>query len=244
MGIVRYRDFGRDGWPYRFFNRRFLFSALVLLVCQTGWLSAAEGTAPHAELTFEQIDGFRHEKKWTEILAALGEGDLSTKAGALGTNLDQVYYLRGQAHAALKEGEAAEADYKLALESAQEKDPRRQEYLASLAVNYKNNLNNPSAALDYYRQTIDLCFELTNRMGSTPVGCTIDAAALLRQEGKYDEAMVLLQRYDNAMIETLIPVWRIKLLRAFAEVYLGQGQEDKAKECYDKISQLEGIATP
>ncbi len=213
--------------------------ALVLLLVQLSVLFGVEGNAPAETQTFEEIDNLRHERKWREIIGALGEGDLSTKAGELGKNLDRLYFLRGRAYYALKEGGAADHDLKKALESALEKDPMRQEYLALLADNYLNLLNDPVTALATYREAIDFCFELKNKLGTTPVQCTMNAAAILREDGKYPEALEVLQRYDDAMVASLLPVWRIRLLRAFSEVYLGQGQEASAQACLDKISALE-----
>jgi len=221
-----------------------LASAILFIALRPVDLVAADGAAPAAELTYEQLQQLRQERKNAEIIAALDQKDLTAKAGSLGQNIDRLYYLRGLAYAGTKDGASAEADFKAALENAPEKEIMRQEYLAALADNYRINLKDPAAALAAYRDTIDLCFSLTNKGGSTPVQATIDAAAILREEGKYDEALEFLNRYDEALIESLPRLRKITLLRAFGAVYLAKGKEKEANACMQKALELEASTTP
>jgi len=200
-------------------------------------LKAEETAAPSGNLSFEQIENFRIERKYAEIIDALQPEDLTSKAGDLGRDVDQLYALRAQAYQALKQGGPAEADYKRALEVSSD-DGRSSLYWFSLAENYWMNLNDPTSALLAYQKTVDLCFERKYTTGWLPFQAAINAAAILCAEGKYEEARAQMEPYDASM-ERTDPVWRIKLLRASAEAYKGQGQEDEANIRFKKAQDLE-----
>jgi len=201
-------------------------------------LQAEETASPSENLSFEQIDNFRNERKYTEIIAALQPEDLAGKAGDLGKDVDQLYALRALAHQVLKEGGEAEADYKRALTESPD-DGRNSLYWFGLAENYRMNLNDPAAALSAYQRTVDLCFQRAYTTGWLPIQATISAVDILCSESKFEEAQSLLQPYDG-LIESIPPVWQIKLLRASAEVYKGQGKEEEANARFQKAQDLEG----
>lgn len=216
------------------------FLVVFFLATGSAILTAEELGAPFENLSFEQIDNFRKERKFTEIIAALQPEDLSSKAGDLGKDVDELYSLRGLAYQALKEGSAAEADYKRAL--AESPDGARSSlYWFGLAENYRINLSDPTAALSAYQKTIELCFQRQYTTGWLPISATISAAGILCSEAKFEDAATLLQPYDE-LIERIPPVWQIKLLRASAEAYKGQGKEDEANARLQRAQDLE--ATP
>ena len=138
----------------------------------------------------------------------------------------------------MKHGPEAEADYRAALELV----PKSSEYWAALGTNYRDNLNNSSAALEAFTQSIDLSFQVGNRLGSTPISSTIDASGILRVEGKYDEALSMLNRYDEAMMADMAPIWRAQILGALGKIYLALGREKDALDCFQKA--LEIVAAP
>lgn len=217
----------------------FLHPLLSLVFLAAGGVSLqAEETAPPLEsLTFEQLDNFRNERKFTEIIAALQPEDLTSKAGEFGKDVDQLYALRAFAYAALKEGGAAEADYKRAIAESPD-DGRSSLHWFGLAENYRINLNDPKGALPAYQKTVELCFARKYTNGWLPIGATISAAAILCSESRYDEALTQLQPYEGVM-EGVAQVLQIKLLKASAEAYLGKGQEGEANARLQKAQDLE-----
>ncbi len=199
----------------------------------------AEETAPPLEsLTFEQLDNFRNERKFTEIIAALQPEDLTSKAGDLGKDVDQLYALRASAYQALKEGGAAEADYKRAIAESPD-DGRSSLYWFGLAGNYQTNLNDPKGALPAYQKTVELCFARKYTTGWLPIQAAISASAILCSESRYEEALTQLQPFEGLM-QSIPSIWQIKLLKASAEAYMGKGQESEANARLQKAQDLEG----
>ena len=96
--------------------------------------------------------------------------------------------------------------------------------------------------MEAFTQSIDLSFQVGNRLGSTPISSTIDASGILRVEGKYDEALSMLNRYDEAMMADMAPIWRAQILGALGKIYLALGREKDALDCFQKA--LEIVAAP
>ena len=107
--------------------------------------------------------------------------------------------LRGQAYAALKDGLKAEGDLTQSLEFM----PGNQTALNSLAGNYAANLKDNKKALEAYQQLHQLTGVHTRFWLSLQVA--LKTAALLGEEGRKDEALALLRKYD---LSSLQPEWR------------------------------------
>jgi len=210
----------------------------VLLIPSTGFLSAAENAGGGEPATYKQLKELAAERKWSDIVANLNEKDLTAAAGAMGQPADVLYALRGRANWALKRGPEAEADYRAAIELV----PTSAEYWAALGTNYRDTLKNPSAALEAFKKAIDISLQGGgNRMGYMPVSVEIDAAGLLCDEGKYDEALSMLSPYDEAMLARMAPVWKVNALRALGKIYLAQGREQEALDCFQKALETEAV---
>ena len=209
--------------------------AAIFLITPAGLLSAAEGAGGSEPATYEQLQKLDMERKWADIVAILNEKDLTAIAGAMGEPADRLYMLRGRANGALKLGLEAEADYRAAIELV----PNSAEYWYSFGLNYRDNLMNPTAALEAFQQAIDMSLQIGNRLGWLPVSSTIDAAGVLYDEGKYDEALSMLNHYSEAEVASMAPVWKIKMLRALGNIYLAQGQEKEAQDCFQKALETE-----
>jgi len=211
----------------------------VFLITPAGLLSAAENAVGGEPATFEQLKELAAERKWSDIVAILNEKDLTSVAGAMGEPADRLYMLRGRANGALKLGPEAEADYRAAIELV----PNSAEYWYSLGLNYRDNLTNPSAALEAFQHAIDMSLQggSGSRMGWMLVSLEIDAAGVLCDEGKYDEALSMLSPYDEAMMARMAPVWQVNVLRALGKIYLAQGREQEALDCFQQALEIEAV---
>jgi tetratricopeptide (TPR) repeat protein len=210
--------------------------AAVFLITPAGLLPAAENTGGGKPATYEQLKELAAEREWWDIVAILNEKDLTAMADAMGEgSVDRLYALRGHAHSALKLGPEAEADYRAAIELV----PDSAEYWYSFGLNYRDNLMNPTAAVEAFQQAIDMSLQIGNRLGWLPISSTIDAAGVLYDEGKYDEALSMLNHYSEAEVAGMAPVWKIKMLRALGNIYLAQGQEKEAQDCFQKVLETE-----
>ena len=114
--------------------------------------------------------------------------------------------LRGQIYSFSKDGVKAEADYNAALKLA----PQDAAVWIGLADNYTNNLSDDEQALAAYRQA----FAIT---------ATVSMARILTDQAKPDEALETLKPYAD--LNAVVPVWRIKLLRAYGHVFAAQGKK-------------------
>ena len=207
----------------------------VFLVPSAGFVSAAENAVGGEPATFEQLKELAAERKWSDIVAILNEKDLTSVAGAMGEPADRLYMLRGRANGALKLGPEAEADYRAAIELV----PNSAEYWYSLGLNYRDNLMNPTAALEAFQQAIDMSSGSRNNWFLISV--ETDAAGVLCDEGKYDEALSILSPYDEAMLAKMAPVWQVNVLRALGKIYLAQGREQEAQDCFQQALEIEAV---
>jgi len=211
--------------------------AAVFLITPAGLLSAAEGAGGSEPATYEQLQKLDMERKWQDIVAILNEKDLTAIADAMGQPADVLYALRGRANSALKLGPEAEADYRAAIEMA----PKPAGYWAALGMNYRDNLKNPSAAVEAFQQSIAISFQIGNRLGWQPISSTIDAAGVLCDEGKYDEALSMLNHYSEAEVASMAPLWQVNVLRTLGKIYLAQGREKEALDCFQKALEIEAV---
>ena len=64
----------------------------------------------------------------------------------------------------------------------------------------------------------------------------LDEPAWLRNQGKYDAALALLDAYDPEELSVRV---RAELLRAYAEIYAGQGREKEALGKFREANRVE-----
>ncbi|MFA7157995.1 MAG: hypothetical protein WC299_01740 [Kiritimatiellia bacterium] len=145
---------------------------------------------------------------------------------------------RGRAYAALKVGEKADADLKKALELS----PGNGWFWNCMADNCSDNLRDNQKAVEAYLK----CFELDKvaHQGKTsysflPVSAIVSAARILCGQGKYEEALEVLDKYKVEDLNKTGAYWRTGLLRAYAQVYLGQGREEEALAKFKEALEVE-----
>ncbi|MCB1077967.1 MAG: DUF4838 domain-containing protein, partial [Verrucomicrobiae bacterium] len=138
------------------------------------------------------------------------------------------WFARGRIFSAEGDGPRAESDLTNALEFVNE--PRlRLELQLAIAQNRERNLKDATGALKAYREMV----ESTGQNGSsTYFSGVLGAARLLRESGKFDDAIATVGRVDT---EKLRGTWRGQFLLAAAEVRAAAGKKEEAIAAYQAI---------
>ena len=218
-----------------------VYLAGVMLVAQSGAVATSEtskssdvsaaAATPHEKLA--KMGEMLGKRQYKELVQEFKEADF--------TGWDKPadgFCQRGRAYAALKEGQKADADFKKALELS----PNNGWFWNCLADNCSDNLQDNQKAVEAYLK----CFELDKEahQGKTsysflPISAIVSAARILYSQGKYAEALEVLDKYKVDDLKKTGAYWRAGLLRAYAQVYLGQGREEEAKAKFDEALALE-----
>jgi tetratricopeptide (TPR) repeat protein len=143
------------------------------------------------------------------------------------------FNIRGRAYYCLKMADKAEADLKKGLE----KRPDDQEAWLWLANNYRENLKDEDKALEAFKKLVGQGYS------STPLGATLQAAAILRARNKNEEALNILQTIDRGKITAAWGVWRMWIFSAYLDTLAALGrQADAIAEC-KKLLEVADVST-
>lgn len=141
--------------------------------------------------------------------------------------------LRGQARAFLKDGKGAEADFKTAAQMYPD-NFRKGAVYAAMGDNYTDNLKDDAQAIAAYMKA----FENVSSPGSYISGSAIiSTAAILRKQGKNDEAMQMLQKLDVTQMQGF---WRASMLAALGQTLEAQGKKAEALARYNEVLAFQG----
>jgi tetratricopeptide (TPR) repeat protein len=146
----------------------------------------------------------------------------------------RAFYYRGRAHSDLKNGQAAEADLRKALENLGEGDERDVARL-TLARNYRDVLKDDRQALAAFLECID---KAQYRYGWISLEAITAAADLLRKQGRSDDTLKVLGRVN---VKTMTGDWKSTLLQAYAETYAAQGKKADALALMKEARAVPGI---
>ena len=191
--------------------------ALAAAVALAAADSPAQPNAPAgpAEEALARMRALTEEGKWQELVDRFKNEDLSAWPGA-----GEAFYLRGRAYLLLKDAANAERD----LEAAVEREPKEGYFWHSLGDACHQLLRDDARALDAYKKA----FELEDKYGWMPVDATLKAANILLYQLKTDAALEVLHRYGDEDLKRMAPIWRVRILRAYGQVYAAQGREAEA----------------
>jgi tetratricopeptide (TPR) repeat protein len=208
------------------------------------WLAAAcpvantlaETSAPSTsrEGGFSLMLEMSQGRLWDELIAKFKDEDLS----AWDRSAADAFSLRGQAYDNVKEYAKAEKDLKSAIALA----PDNGYYWCALADVYHYHLKDDQKALEAYNKAyeLDKSAHTAKSFGWMPINATLEAAGILFHQLRYDEALIVLGRYDEGDIAKMAPSWASRMLRTYAQIYLGQGKERAALTVLQRALELDG----
>lgn len=139
--------------------------------------------------------------------------------------------LRGQGFYFTKDYERAEKDFKLALELA----PTNGYTWNSLGDVYRT-MKDDQRALEAYTKAFDNVGKSYSWM---PLSATLNAAAILIGQTKYQEAIKVMERYDDSDIQKMAPAWGVRMLRTYGQIYAGMGREEESAAKFKAALDLE-----
>jgi predicted negative regulator of RcsB-dependent stress response len=196
---------------------------------------AATPEKREAEAKVARLQTLTQERRWQEIVEQFASDDFSRWPAEVRELAAEAGRLRGQAHAFLKNGKAANSDLLLATRL----NPKNELAWLAFADNAINNLNDEQAALAGYRHVLSI----TGRhAGWLPLTATIATARILTDQVKPDEALAVLKPYDD--IKEVAPVWRARLLRALGHAHAAAGREPESLAAFKAALELEAKPTP
>ncbi|MFA7159390.1 MAG: hypothetical protein WC299_08820 [Kiritimatiellia bacterium] len=170
--------------------------------------------------------------KYADLIAAFKAEDIeSWPAGE--SVIARGLYCRGSAYARLKDGAAAEADLKKAAGYHTGDIIIAGGILFALGNNYRDNLKDNARALEAYKMIIDnmKSFYAYNFV-------LLQAAVILRGQGKHDEALKLLASADLSRSN---PNTLVNFLGEWGETLAGQGKKTEAAAKYNEALAVKEI---
>jgi tetratricopeptide (TPR) repeat protein len=168
-----------------------------------------------------QMDIFKADGKLKESIEAFKGEDISVWPDNIKY---KGFWNRGQAYYRLNNYEAAVKDLALAAENSVS-DKRVQPYAYNLLGSAYMELKDDQKALDAHMLAI------SNSGGTAWYNndSTTKVAKILTKQGKYDEALKVLQLNEKIPSD----LWGFQKLEAFGDLYKAQGKEKEANEKYD-----------
>ena len=157
-------------------------------------------------------------RKHEELVAAFKGEDMSTwpeKAAGLAC------FCRGRAYMTMRDGKAAEADLKKAVDTLGEGELRDQARLL-LGEACRDLLNDDEKALAIFTEGIA---KSQATYGWICLTCITSSSAILVKQKKCDEALAVLGKVD---FKAMVGAWKCNFILAYADVYAAQGKKAEA----------------
>lgn len=171
-----------------------------------------------------------------ELIQQFKDEDIAAWPPAFSSKAVEALNLRGQGFCNVKDYGRAEKDLKRAVELA----PGNGYAWCNLAGAYRG-LQDDQRALDAYIRAYeaDRAQHTEKSFGWMPLSVTIDAASILMNQAKYDEALQVMGRYDDNDMQKITPSWRIRMLRQYGQIYAGLGREEESLIKFKAALELE-----
>jgi len=168
-------------------------------------------------------------RRWQALVDQFGADDFAPWPEHLAA---EAHFLRGQAHAARRDGSRAAADLEAATQLLTE-DNALGLALIALGHTCRDLLHDDERALAAYRAV--------HRTSNVYKRCeaVLGAAELLRRQGRLPEALAELARVPLG--EVTVAYWRVSLLMGYGAVLRQQGRTGEALARYREALQLPGI---
>lgn len=129
-------------------------------------------------------------------------------------------YARGRAYMIVRDGKAAEADLKKAVEFLGDGEVRNEARL-NLAETYRDLLKDDARALATYNESI----AMTPKHGWINMSSVTSASGILARQKKFDEALAMLKQYEA---DKMTGVWKYNFMLAYADLDIAQGKKAEA----------------
>ena len=155
--------------------------------------------------------------KYEELVAAFKAEDFSAWPEK---SAGPAYFCRGRAYITLRDGKAAEADMKKAVETLGEGETSNEARLL-LGDIYRDLLQDDALALAAYNENV----AKAPKFGWIQMTSVTSASGILARQKKFDEALAVMKDYDPGRMNG---VWKYSFLLAYAEVYAAQGRKAEA----------------
>jgi tetratricopeptide (TPR) repeat protein len=155
--------------------------------------------------------------KYEELVAAFKAEDFSAWPEK---SAGPAYFCRGRAYMVLRDGKAAEADMKKAVETLGEGEPSNEARLL-LGDIYRDLLQDDALALAAYNENI----AKAPKFGWIQMMSVTSASGILARQKKPDEALAVMKDYDPAKMNG---VWKHNFMLAYADVEIAQGKKAEA----------------
>ncbi len=183
------------------------------------------------DATVLRMRALTQDRKWKEIVEQFARDDFSSWPAEFAGQASEAHFQRGQAHAFLKNGKAAEVD----LLAATKLNAKNELAWMTLGDNYVTNLNDESHALAAYRESLAITGPT---QGWQPLTTTLAIVRMLTDQVKTDEALAMLRPYDElkSVAQSTASVC------AYGHVYAAQGRERRVA-CEVPRAAATGVAT-
>ena len=167
-------------------------------------------------------------RKWKDLVEQFKDVDIAAwpadfkDKSMAAVKVAEASDLRGQAFGFLKENERAEKDLRRAVDLA----PDNGAFWYHLGDFCRDVLKDDSKALDAYIKVFE-CDGKT--FGYMSISATLNAASILAGQGKYPEALKVMDRYDDSDIKKMQemgPVWGTKMLEMNKRINAGLGRKE------------------
>lgn len=164
-----------------------------------------------------QMNAMSWNAKHEELVAAFRAEDFSAWPEK---SAGPAYFCRGRAYMTVRDGKAAEADMKKAVETLGEGELRNEARLL-LGDIYRDLLQDDAKALAAYQENV----AQAPKFGWIQMTSVTSASGILTRQKKFDEALAVMKDYDPAKMGG---VWKFSFLLAYAEVYAAQEKKAEA----------------
>jgi tetratricopeptide (TPR) repeat protein len=146
----------------------------------------------------------------------------------------EAFFIRGNCYFSTKKGKEAESDLINAMANLGDGEMRNQARLI-LAHNYNQVLKDKEKALETYRQGIKTG---PRRFGWISLTSLTSSVAILREQGKVDEALALLK---SAKVDQARAYWGAAIQQSYGEIYFKQGKKAEAIAKMKQAIETKGI---
>lgn len=211
-----------------------LMLTLIGLCCQ---LAGANNPTPPERITtlLDRMQTLHQARNHQELIDRFANEDIAGWPEAGSAQAARALHLRGQAYQRLNDLERAAADLAAAVARA----PDNGYYWQTLGVNLRNRGDEAGALQAFLNAYEHVAAAHTGvPRGWMPASATLSAATILRDQGRYAEALDVLDRYGNETVAAM-GYWGEGLLRARAQVYAGQGRDREALDLFRLANRLQ-----